>query len=190
MTGPRASRTRLLASLAALGAVLASGYADEARAQPTYWLTAGGHVALETGRLSGTLDPEGAGLVGAGWHLLRLGLVLLAPEVEGTAGRVTARVGIVGDRVLPWRVRVGGRVTWWEEHDEPYLVLYLRAGGVYRQDRSGLVRDDGVGWYAGVGVDWRVSDAWSLGPFATYEEVGLSVGTKTWLFGLGLTYGF
>ena len=177
-----------LARVVAVAVVL--GAASPAVAQPTWWITGGGYAAIETGSLKDVVKSEGGAFLGGGWYLLRLGPVLVGAEAEGSAGRLTASLGIVEDTVTVLRGRVGVRATWWEEHDEPTLVPHLRAGGVYRSDQGDLVKDDGVGWYVGVGLDYRLSENWSIGPFATYEEVGLSVGTKTWLFGLGLTFAF
>lgn len=166
------------------------GGATPAAAQPTWWLTLGGQSTLERGSLAHTLDPEAAGVLAGGWHLRRLGAVLLGTEAEGTLGWARATIGIVGDTVTVARGRLGVRGTWWEEHDEPTLVPYLRGGAVYRIDRSSLVRDDGLGWYAGVGVDLRLDERWAIGPFATYEEVSLSVTTRTWVFGFGVTLAY
>ena len=172
----------------ALAVVL--GGATVAVAQPTWWITGGGYAAVETGSLKDTVKTEGGAFVGGGWYLLRLGSVLVAAEAEASAGRVKASLGIVEDTVTPFRGRLGLRATRWEEHDEPTLVPHLRAGGVYRSDQGDLVKDDGAGWYVGIGLDYRLSENWAVGPFATYEEVGLSVRARTWFLGLGLTFAF
>ncbi|HLE42651.1 MAG TPA: hypothetical protein VJB36_01410, partial [Methylomirabilota bacterium] len=118
------------------------------------------------------------------------GPVLLGPEAEGSAGRVSVDLGTVGDTVTVWRGRVGLRAVWWEEDEEPLLVPYLRGGGVYRADSGKRIDDDGVGWYVGAGLDVRLSDNWAIGPFVTYEAVSLSVATETFLVGLALSFSY
>jgi len=177
---------RLLVALA-LGAA-AVGATSPAAAEPTWWISTGGQAAIELGQLDRTLDTEGSGWLAAGWHLLRLGPVLLGPEVEGTAGKVSANLGLVGDDVTVLRGRVGVRAIWWEEDAEPLLVPYLRSGAVYRYDTGKFIEDDGIGFYVGIGLDVRLSEHWSVGPFLTYERVSLSVQTETLLVGVGLTF--
>jgi hypothetical protein len=171
-------------------AALALGAAAPARAQPTWWITVAGQAGVETSRLRDTVGTEGGGLVALGWHLLRLGPLLLGPEAEGTGGRLSADLGTVDDDVTVWRGRVGVRAVWWEEDEEPLLVPYLRGGGVYRSDSGRFIDDDGVGWYAGAGLDVRLSEHWAAGPFVTYEAVSLSIETATMLVGLGLTLSY
>src|SRR5262249_57490537 len=123
------------------------------------------------------------------WSRWRGGRVALGPEVEGTGGKVSADLGLVRDRdVTIWRGRVGARAIWWEEDAEPLLIPYVRGGAVYRYDTGKLVEDDGIGWYVGIGLDVRLSEHWSLGPFVTYERVSLSVETETLLVGIGVTF--
>ncbi len=74
----------------------------------------------------------------------------------------------------------------------------LAAGGRDDAPRRRLTASEGMAgaplalnvhpWYAGVGLDWHLAERWYIGPLATYEQVGLSVPTETWLFGVGLTY--
>jgi len=170
----------------ALGAL-----ASPAAAQPTWWVAIGGQAAVETGRLRDRVGTEGSGLFAAGWHLFGLGDFLLGPEVEGSVGRLAAHLGTVGDAVTTLRGRVGVRVTWWgDEDDDPWLVPYVRGGAVYRKDDGRFIDDDGAGWYVGVGLDVRLSEQWSLGPFVTYERVGLSIESETVLIGLTVTFSF
>ena len=171
------------ATLAVLLALAAPAAGD-----PVWWVTVGGQAAIETGDLDKTLGTEGAGLLGIGWHALRVGSILVGAEAEGSAGLVHASLGLVTDTVTVWRGRGGIRVTWLEEDTLPVLVPYLRGGAVYRADRGRFVRDEGVGWYGGIGLDWSLAERWAVGPFATYEEVSLSIPTRTWLFGLQLRY--
>jgi hypothetical protein len=176
----------ILLPVALVTAVL--GATSPAGAQPTWWISVSGQAAFETGRLDETLGTEGSGGLAAGWHLFRLGPLLVGPEVEGTGGTVSADLGTVSDDVTVWRGRVGVRLVWWEEDEEPLLVPYVRGGAVYRSDSGHLVSDDGIGWYVGAGLDVRLSDSWSLGPFVAYERVSLSVDTETFVVGLALTY--
>jgi hypothetical protein len=177
---------KLAAALAIAGLAAAP---TPAAAQPAWWLALGGLAAVETGDLDETLGTEGSGLVGAGVYLARGGPVRLGLEAEGSGGRVSAALGPAGeDDVTVWRGRVGVRAAWWRLHDAPRLVPYVRGGGVYRMDRGDLVEDEGFGWYLGAGLDVRVGARWAVGPFVTYEAVGLSVDTRTVLFGLAITF--
>jgi hypothetical protein len=177
-------------TLIALLASAALGLVSPAAAQPTAWVSVGGQAALEQGRLGDVLQIGGNALVGAGLHLWRLGPVLLGADAEATAGRVSADLGPADDKITVYRGRVGLRLTWWAEHDEPYWVPYLRAGAVYRTDRGNLIKDEGFGWYVAGGFDYRVSDTWSIGPFAAYEAISLSIESETVLVGFALTFSF
>jgi Outer membrane protein beta-barrel domain len=170
------------------GALLTLAAVGPAAAEPRWWVGGGGYAAVETGDLDATLGTEGGGFLGGGMHLVRLGPVLLGLEAEGGVGRVSADLSPDRDDVTVWRARLGARATWWRPGDAPRLVPYLRAGGVYRADRGDLIDDDGLGWYAGAGLDVRLGEHWSLGPFVIYEAVSLSVSTRTFLLGLGVTY--
>lgn len=161
-----------------------------ALAQPAAWVTVGGQATLERGQLVESLGIEGGVRLLVGVHLLRLGPLLLGADAEGTGGRVTADLGQTTDKVTVYRARLGLRASWSAEEDEPYLVPYARAGAVFRSDRGEVLRDRGFGWYVVVGVDYRLSDVWSLGPFAGYEAVQLSPDRETLLVGLGLTFSF
>lgn len=176
--------------LGALILALAAGLPDPAQAQPIGWLALGGQAAVDAGRLGDTVGVEGSGLLAVGWHLLNLDGFLLGPEAEGSGGRLDADLGTVSDGVTVWRGRVGVRLTWWGEDDDPWLVPYVRAGAVYRADRGRLIEDEGFGWYAGVGLDVRLTEHWSVGPFVTYEAVSLSIDSETVLVGLALTFSY
>jgi hypothetical protein len=171
-----------------LGLWAVLGLATPAAAQPDWWMTVGGQGAIETGRLSGILEPEGAIVFGGGLYFLRLGPLLLGADLEGTAGRRTADLVAAQDTVYVYRVRVGARISWWHEDDEPRWVPYARVGGVYRLDRGDFVNDDGAGYYATLGLEIRLTDTWSLGPFVGYEAVSLSVDTESFLFGFVFTF--
>jgi len=164
--------------------------AGPASAEPTWWVTVGGHAAIETGRLSDILGIEGAALVGGGLYLFRVGPVLLGGDAEVTAGRRTADLVTIRDKLDVYRVRFGMRTSWWHEYDEPRWVPYARVGGVYRTDRGDFIGDDGVGWYVGLGLEIRLSETWSISPFVSYEAISLSVDTKSFLFGFGLTFSY
>jgi hypothetical protein len=180
-------RRSLLALLACMGACAG---APSAAAQPAAWVSVGGHVMLEQGRLGDVLGIGGSAVVGAGAHLLRLGPALLGADAEGTAGRITADLGPADDKITVYRGRLGFRATWWPENEEPYFVPYLRIGAVYRKDRGNLIRDEGFGWYVAGGIDYRLNDTWSIGPFAAYESVSLSIATETVIVGFTLTFSF
>jgi hypothetical protein len=145
---------------------------------------------LEQGRLGDVLGIGGSALVGAGAHLLRLGPVLLGADAEGTAGRITADLGPADDKIAVYRGRLGFRATWWPENEEPYVVPYLRVGAVYRKDRGDIIKDEGFGWYVAGGFDYRLNDTWSIGPFAAFESVSLSIAAETVTVGFALTFSF
>jgi hypothetical protein len=161
-----------------------------ASAQPTWWISAGGHGTVETGVLGEFLSPEAGAFAGAGFHLWRFGPFLVGADAEASAGRASADIGPADDTINIYRGRAGVRTTWWIEHEEPRLVPYGRAGAVYRVDRGRGISDDGFGWYAGVGLDVRLSEVWSFGPFLAYEVVSLSVETGTFVFAFALSLGF
>ena len=179
---------RLVVALLACAAVGVG--APPAAAQPLGWVSVGGQAALEQGRLGDVLGIGGNALVGVGAHLWRLGPFLLGVDAEATAGRVTADLGPSDDKITVYRGRAGLRLTWWVEDEEPYWVPYARAGAVYRTDRGNLIKDDGFGWYVAAGIDYRLSDTWSIGPFAAYEAVSLSIDAETVLVGFALTFSF
>jgi hypothetical protein len=180
--------------LAGLLLVLAgAALAPPAAAQPpTWWIAGGPQAGFETSdRLDDIVEEEPSALVAAGWHLLKFAGVLLGPEAEGSVGRLQAELGTQGDTVTVFRGRAGLRAAWWgDEDDDPWLLPYVRAGAVYRKDDGHFVEDDGVGWYAGVGVDVRLAERWWIGPFVTYERVMLSIETATVLIGFTLTFSF
>jgi hypothetical protein len=170
-----------------------AGFAQPAAAQPpTWWVSIGPQVGLETSdRLDDIVDEEPGAALAAGWHLFSLGPVHLGPEVEGSIGRLQADLGTQGDTVTVLRGRLGVRAAWWgDEYDDPWLFPYLRAGAVYRKDDGKFVADEGVGWYAGVGVDVRLAENWWIGPFVTYERAGLSIETATVQVGFAVTFSF
>jgi hypothetical protein len=173
--------------------VAGAALAPPAAAQPpTWWVAAGPQAGLETSdRLDDIVETEASAVLAAGWHLFSLGPVLLGPEAEGSVGRLQAELGTQGDTVTVFRGRLGLRAAWWgDEDDDPWLFPYVRAGVVYRKDDGRFVADDGVGWYAGVGVDVRLAEHWWIGPFVTYERVGLSIETATVLVGFTITFSF
>ncbi|HEV8672592.1 MAG TPA: outer membrane beta-barrel protein [Methylomirabilota bacterium] len=180
-------RRRIL--IATVAALLASAAGPTlASAQPLWWVAVGGQAAVETGRLADEAGTEGGGLVGGGVYLARLGPVRLGPEAEASGGALHADLGPVSDEVTVWRGRLGVRAVWWPPGSESRLLPYLRVGAVYRADRGDLIEDDGFGWYVGGGLDVRVAPRWAVGPFLTYERVGLSIESHTLLLGLRLTF--
>ena len=164
--------------------------AAPAAAEPTWWFTVGGHAAIETGRLSEILGTEGSIRLGGGLYLFRLGPVLVGADAEVTAGRRNAHLGTATDKIDVYRGRLGVRASWWHEDDEPRWVPYARVGAVYRTDRGDFIKDDGVGWYVSLGLDIRLNETWSFGPFVSYEAISLSVETESFLFGFGFTFSY
>jgi opacity protein-like surface antigen len=180
----RMGRLQAACLLAVLGAAV------PATGQPLWWLGAGIQGGLEFGTRADAVDDEVGAQFGGGWYALRLGAALVGLEAEASIDQVRADTSVGENQATSYRARGGFRLLWWEEHDEPWLVPYLRVGTVYRRDRGDIRRDDGFGWYAGAGLDYRISERWFFGPFVTYEQVSLTSTTKTWLFGIVLTFQF
>lgn len=170
--------------LAVLGPVTPAG------SQPTWWATLGAELGSDQGGLSKIRGKEAGALLGGGMYVLRPSPLLVGIEVQGEASRVKENLGTEDDSIDTWRARLGVRVTWWEEHDEPLIVPYLFGGAVYRADRQTRRDDDGVGWYAGIGLDLRLSDHWAIGPTVRYEDVALRSRTKALLLSIGLTFSY
>jgi hypothetical protein len=75
--------------------------------------------------------------------------------------------------------------------DARYSALWHgRVGVVYREDDgdSKATSDDGTGWYAGGGVEWRLG-RFSIGPQVLYMKTD-SLNSSEWIFGLNGTFGF
>jgi hypothetical protein len=75
--------------------------------------------------------------------------------------------------------------------DEPdsFFLYYLRAGAVMREDDGDSVEDDGLGWYAGGGIEWKFGRGFSLGPSLLYSETD-SMDSSEWILGLQAAYSF
>jgi len=159
---------------------------------PQYWITVGAHY------VDGSYDkPNGfdytestafsvdagvynwRGEMGVG---LEAGLMINDYELDGDA------FGSGAETIDVWRAMVGVRVADRGPNDESY-VPYARAGFLYRRDDGGGIRDDGVGWYAGLGLDWRIGDGIAIGPQVLYTSNDSRSSTE-WIGGLLLTIGF
>jgi hypothetical protein len=181
---------RLAGLLLVLASAILARPADAQR--PTWWFAAGPQAGVETSdRLDDIVETEPSAVLAAGWHVFALGPVLLGAEVEGSVGRLQAELGTQGDTVTVFRGRFGLRAAWWgDEDDDPWVFPYVRAGAVYRKDDGRFISDDGVGWYGGAGIDVRIAENWWIGPFVTYERIGLSIETATVLVGFAVTFSF
>lgn len=75
--------------------------------------------------------------------------------------------------------------------DEPdsFFLYYLRGGVVLREDDGDSVEDDGLGWYAGGGIEWKFGRGFSLGPSLLYSETD-SMDSSEWILGLQAAYSF
>lgn len=75
--------------------------------------------------------------------------------------------------------------------DEPdsFFLYHLRGGVVLREDDGDTVDDDGIGWYAGGGIEWKLGRGFSLGPSLLYSETD-SMDSNEWILGLQAAYSF
>lgn len=159
---------------------------------PQYWLSVGGYwvdgrydtpndydyeeqmaFALDFG-VYNWRGEMGIGLEG--------GLMLSSYEIEGDP------LGGGAEDVDVWRATVGVRIADRGPTDSRF-VPYARAGFMYRRDEGDTVRDDGIGWYAGLGCDLRLTPQIAVGPSLLFNEAN-SQNAREWLFGVVLTLGF
>lgn len=159
---------------------------------PKYWLSVGGHY------VSGSYDTPNdfaydentafsldlgiynwRGEMGIG---LEAGMMLNDYELEGDA------VGSGAETVDVWRGMVGLRIAD-RGPDDGSFIPYVRAGFMYRRDDGDTVKDDGIGWYAALGFDWRFGSSLAIGPSVMYTEAS-SQNAREWLGGLLLTLAF
>ncbi len=113
---------------------------------------------------------------------LEAGLIYGGYEIDGDL------FGAGSQQVDVWRGLIGIRVADRGPNDSRF-VPYVRGGFMYRRDDGGSVKDDGIGWYAGGGFDWRLGPQLAIGPSVLFNESS-SRNAQEWLFGLLLTFGF
>lgn len=160
--------------------------------QPEYWISVGGYWV--DGRYdtpndfdydeNTTLDLNFGlynwrGEMGLG---LEGGLMFGSYDIEGDS------VGAGADSVDVWRGMLGIRVADRGPEDAIWIP-FARAGLMYRRDEGDTVRDDGIGWYAGLGVDFRITQYLAVGLSGMFNEAQ-SRNSQEWLFGLQATFGF
>lgn len=87
-----------------------------------------------------------------------------------------------------WRGMIGLRVADRGPTDSRF-VPYARGGFLYRRDDGGPIKDDGIGWYAGLGCDIRVTPQLAVGPSVMFNEAN-SQNAQEWVFGVLVTLGF
>jgi hypothetical protein len=110
------------------------------------------------------------------------GLIVGGYEIDGDL------FGAGSEKVDVWRGLIGVRVADRGANDSSFIP-YVRGGFMYRRDDGGSVKDDGIGWYAGGGFDWRLGPQFAIGPSVLFNE-STSRNAQEWLFGLLLTFGF
>jgi len=160
--------------------------------QPEYWISVGGYWV--DGRYDTPNDFEfdenttldlnfglynWRGEMGLG---LEGGLMFGGYDIEGDS------VGNGADSVDVWRGMLGIRVADRGPEDAIWIP-FARAGLMYRRDEGDTVRDDGIGWYAGLGVDFRITEFLAVGVSGMFNEAQ-SRNSQEWLFGLQATFGF
>lgn len=101
---------------------------------------------------------------------------------------VTQSGGIGSETVDTWRVSAGLRFAD-RGTDDPIWIPYVRFGGLYRSDEGSQTSDSDFGWYAGLGVDFRLGSRFALTPQVLYSE-SPSLNSQEWLLGVALTIGF
>ncbi len=159
---------------------------------PQYWLSVGAHWT--DGRYDTPNDDDyeekpafsidfgvynWRGEMGIG---LEAGLMRNTYELEGDP------LGLGSADVDVWRGMLGLRVADRGPEDSRF-VPYARAGFMYRRDDGGPIKDDGIGWYAGLGCDIRITPQLAIGPSVMFNEAQ-SQNAQEWVFGVLLTFGF
>jgi hypothetical protein len=160
--------------------------------EPKSWLSVGGYFVdgrYDTPQDFG-FDEDTAFAVDLGMYNwrgemgigLEAGLIYGGYEIDGDL------FGAGSQQVDVWRGLLGIRVADRGPNDSRF-VPYVRGGVMYRRDDGGSVKDDGIGWYAGGGFDWRLGPQLAIGPSVLFNESS-SRNAQEWLFGLVLTFGF
>lgn len=159
---------------------------------PQFWLSVGGYFVDGRYDTPNDFDYEEATAFAVdvgmyNWRgemgiALEGGLMLNSYEIEGDP------LGGGAEDVDVWRGMVGLRIADRGPNDSRF-VPYARAGFMYRRDEGDTVRDDGIGWYAGLGCDLRLTPQLAIGPSVLFNEAN-SQNAREWLFGVTLTLGF
>ena len=73
--------------------------------------------------------------------------------------------------------------------DNPIYIPYVRAGLMFRKDDGNLSSDDGFGWYAGGGIDFRIGNRFAITPTVLFTD-SASMSAQDWVYGVQATFGF
>lgn len=160
--------------------------------QPEYWVSVGGYWVDGRYDTPNDFDYEENTTLDVNFGLYNwrgeMGLGLEGGVMFGSYDIEGDSVGSGADSVDVWRGMLGIRVADRGPEDAIWIP-FARAGLMYRRDEGDTVRDDGVGWYAGLGVDFRITEYLAVGVSGMFNEAQ-SRNSQEWLFGLQATFGF
>jgi hypothetical protein len=160
--------------------------------QPEYWISVGGYWVDGRYDTPNDFDYDEATTLDLNFGLYNwrgeMGLGLEGGLMFGSYDIQGDSVGAGADSVDVWRGMLGIRVAD-RGPDDAIWIPFARAGFLYRRDEGDTVRDDGIGWYAGLGVDFRITQYLALGVSGMFNEAQ-SRNSQEWLFGLQATFGF
>lgn len=159
---------------------------------PQYWLSVGAYWV--DGRYDTPNDDEyeedTALALDFGAYNWRgeMGIALEAGLMKNTYELDGDPLGFGRSEVDVWRGMLGLRIADRGPEDSRF-VPYARGGFLYRRDDGGPIKDDGIGWYAGLGCDIRITPQLAIGPSVMFNEAN-SQNAQEWVFGVLLTLGF
>jgi hypothetical protein len=73
--------------------------------------------------------------------------------------------------------------------DNPIYIPFVRAGLMFRKDDGNISSDDGFGWYAGGGIDFRIGNRFAITPSVLFTDTA-SMSAQDWVYGVVATFGF
>jgi hypothetical protein len=111
---------------------------------------------------------------------LEVGLIANSYDVDVTA--------IDTETVDSFRALIGLRLADRGPTDT-FWIPYLRGGLMYRMDSGDVVDDDGIGWYLGGGIDFRLGQHFAITPQLLYSDSS-SLNSQEWIFGVLAGIGF
>ena len=154
----------------ALAVASFSAYAD--------WYVGGG---AGVGIHKGILDSEDVAYdayVGFGKHDDVLGAQLTYAGGRADFGPVSVKgMALMPEAVV--RLYGNERLRW-----------FLSGGGAYWRAKFSDYKDDGFGWTAGTGVDWKFTDSWTARAQYRYVDRGNSGVIDTHYVSIGVAYNF
>jgi hypothetical protein len=157
--------------------------------QPSYFVSAGLHATegdIESSATGSEADEGLAWSIDVGyvtWNAdlglaFEAGVLASGYEIEVTPG--------TEDDVDVTRYLLGLRLI--DASPESAFLWHLRGGFAHRQDEGSIVDDDGSGWYAGGGVEWKLG-GFSVGPGLLYTDTS-SIDAREWVLGVNASYRF